>query len=333
MEAARAIAVAHWGADPCGGAYTLTWTALDLGTNATASWRNPTDAWNNAGANFDCRIDLNPQADFDFPKLCTVLDPRGRPPARPAARRRARASSCRRTTRRRCRPAERRARRAGARAPSTPPARIDDADGVDIVATDEPRRTLRKTTRGEVKTKTVKRCVPQGARARQARQALPPAKRSRPRQGSRSRAAQAHAQARQALSRAVGRGQPRRDDLRRRDSRDPLQPPHRDASSSPRARARAPGQRRRVAGRRELLVGHELGQRADPRRRRPAGRRPSPRRRRGRTSRPTATGRRATLACARSSASRSASTRPANVTSAPRPRARAARPPAARRRR
>src|SRR5688500_5463339 len=73
MEAARSIGVAHGGATPCGGSYVLTWTPLDIGTNATAAWRHPTDAWNNAGANFDCRIDLNPQADYDFPKLCTVL--------------------------------------------------------------------------------------------------------------------------------------------------------------------------------------------------------------------------------------------------------------------
>lgn len=73
MEAAKATAAAYWGAQPCGGSYTLQWTPLDLGTNATASWRNPTDAWNNAGQNFDCRIDINPGADFDYPKLCTVL--------------------------------------------------------------------------------------------------------------------------------------------------------------------------------------------------------------------------------------------------------------------
>jgi hypothetical protein len=73
MEAAKATAAAYWGSQPCGGTYTLQWTPLDQGTNATASWRNPTDAWANAGKNFDCRIDINPAADFDYPKLCTVL--------------------------------------------------------------------------------------------------------------------------------------------------------------------------------------------------------------------------------------------------------------------
>lgn len=73
LEAAKSTAIAHWGAQPCRGNIQLAWVPLDRGTNGTASWRNPTDAWNNASENFDCRIDLNTQADFDFPKLCSVL--------------------------------------------------------------------------------------------------------------------------------------------------------------------------------------------------------------------------------------------------------------------
>jgi hypothetical protein len=157
IEAARAVAVAHWGANPCGGAYTLTWVPLDYGTNATASWRNPTDAWNNAGANFDCRIDINPQADFDYPKLCTVLvhemghllgqqhDPN--PGQLMSAYYTTPLAACN----------TQEPTGSGA-APIAIPAQVDDADGVDIIASDEkPRRTLRKkTTRS---TKTVKRCV------------------------------------------------------------------------------------------------------------------------------------------------------------------------------
>ena len=156
MEAARSVAVAHWGANPCGGAYTLTWVSLDSGTNATASWRNPTDAWNNAGANFDCRIDINPHADFDYPKLCTVLvhemghllgrqhDPS--PGQLMSAYYTAPLPACNTQT-----PGD------AAAAPVAIPAQTFNADGIDIVATDEPRkRTLRKkTTRS---TKTVKRC-------------------------------------------------------------------------------------------------------------------------------------------------------------------------------
>ena len=155
MESARAIALAHWGANPCGGTYTLVWTPLEQYTNATATWRNPTHAWDNAGANFDCRIDLNPQADYDFPKLCTVLtheighllgqqhDPN---PDRlmsdyytvpiPA-----------------CRTAE----PAGTAPAISTPSGEDDADGIDIIASDEPRRVLRK--KPAAKTKSVRRCV------------------------------------------------------------------------------------------------------------------------------------------------------------------------------
>ena len=73
FQNARRIAEAHWGAPVCGGSVAISWTALDPGTNATATWRNPTDAWNNAAKNFDCVIEINTGADFDFAKLCTVL--------------------------------------------------------------------------------------------------------------------------------------------------------------------------------------------------------------------------------------------------------------------
>ena len=157
MEAARSIAVAHWNANPCGGAYTLTWTPLDAGTNATASWRNPTDAWNNAGANFDCRIDINPQADYDFPKLCTVLtheighllgqqhDPNAGQLM----------SAYYSTPLPACQTAE----PAGTAPAVSPLPSEDDLDGVDIVATDEPRRVLRKKPSAKTKTKSVRRCV------------------------------------------------------------------------------------------------------------------------------------------------------------------------------
>jgi hypothetical protein len=73
ITAAKRIAVEHWGRDACGGQVELRWTRLALGTNATASWRNPTDPWNDPAANFDCRIDLSTAADFDYTKLCTVV--------------------------------------------------------------------------------------------------------------------------------------------------------------------------------------------------------------------------------------------------------------------
>jgi hypothetical protein len=73
LQVARDIAKAHWSADPCGGQVQFAWVTMEATTNATASWRNPTDAWNNIGENFDCKVELNTQAEFDFQKLCTVV--------------------------------------------------------------------------------------------------------------------------------------------------------------------------------------------------------------------------------------------------------------------
>jgi Matrixin len=73
MTVARDIAQQHWGTAPCGGQVEIAWAQLDGETNATAAWRNPTDAWNNAGENFDCRIEFNAASDYDWPKLCTVM--------------------------------------------------------------------------------------------------------------------------------------------------------------------------------------------------------------------------------------------------------------------
>jgi matrixin len=73
MTLARDLAVRHWGGAACDGQVAIGWSVLEPGTNATASWRNPTDAWNNAGENFDCRIDFNVRAEFDWTKLCSVM--------------------------------------------------------------------------------------------------------------------------------------------------------------------------------------------------------------------------------------------------------------------
>lgn len=73
FNSARDIAQAHWGTSPCSGSVDIAWVSLDPDTNATAAWRNPTDAWNNPSQNFDCRIEFNANADYDWPKLCTVM--------------------------------------------------------------------------------------------------------------------------------------------------------------------------------------------------------------------------------------------------------------------
>jgi hypothetical protein len=71
----RAIAIAqnHWGGVPCGGNVAYTWQGLEPLTNARATWSNPSSAWGNAPANFDCEVVFNAIASFDFPMLCTVM--------------------------------------------------------------------------------------------------------------------------------------------------------------------------------------------------------------------------------------------------------------------
>lgn len=73
FQRARDIAQAHWGAVPCQGQVQFTWQGLEPLTNARATWSNPTDAWNNAGANFSCTVVFNAITKYDFPMLCTVM--------------------------------------------------------------------------------------------------------------------------------------------------------------------------------------------------------------------------------------------------------------------
>lgn len=73
FQRAFGIAKAHWGTAPCRGKVTFTWAGLEPQTNARATWSNPTDAWNNPRANFDCSIVFNTLTQYDFPMLCTVM--------------------------------------------------------------------------------------------------------------------------------------------------------------------------------------------------------------------------------------------------------------------
>ena len=70
---ARKIADSTWGYDPCGGAIALSWVTAAPTINATASWSNPTDAYNNPQQNGNCSVAFNDQQAYDWPMLCTVF--------------------------------------------------------------------------------------------------------------------------------------------------------------------------------------------------------------------------------------------------------------------
>lgn len=70
---ARRIADSTWGYDPCGGAVALSWVTAAPTINATATWSNPTDPYNNPQQNSSCSVAFNDQQSYDWPMLCTVF--------------------------------------------------------------------------------------------------------------------------------------------------------------------------------------------------------------------------------------------------------------------
>ena len=70
---ARRIADSTWGYDPCGGTVALSWVTAAPTINATASWANPTDPYNNPQQNGSCSVAFNDQQAYDWPMLCTVF--------------------------------------------------------------------------------------------------------------------------------------------------------------------------------------------------------------------------------------------------------------------
>jgi hypothetical protein len=69
---AHALAVAHWGVDPCGGQVTVTWAHMGSGINARSTWMSY-DIHNPATYS-QCAISYNLDVDWDWPKLCTVIE-------------------------------------------------------------------------------------------------------------------------------------------------------------------------------------------------------------------------------------------------------------------
>jgi hypothetical protein len=72
MTTAHQLAVNRWGMDPCGGQVTVTWAHMGAGINAQSRWMS-TDV-HDPSTYSSCSITYNLDVDWDWPKLCTVVE-------------------------------------------------------------------------------------------------------------------------------------------------------------------------------------------------------------------------------------------------------------------
>jgi hypothetical protein len=72
MTTAHSLAVARWGMEPCGGQVTVAWAHMGAGINARSQWMS-TDVHDPATYS-DCSISYNLDVDWDWPKICTVVE-------------------------------------------------------------------------------------------------------------------------------------------------------------------------------------------------------------------------------------------------------------------
>jgi hypothetical protein len=72
MTTAHTLAVARWGTDPCAGQVSVSWSHMGAGINARSQWMS-TDVHDPATYT-DCAISYNLDVDWDWPKLCTVVE-------------------------------------------------------------------------------------------------------------------------------------------------------------------------------------------------------------------------------------------------------------------
>jgi matrixin len=72
MATAHSLAVARWATDPCGGQVTMSWSHMGIGINARSQWMS-VDV-NDPSTYSDCAITYNLDVDWDWPKLCTVVE-------------------------------------------------------------------------------------------------------------------------------------------------------------------------------------------------------------------------------------------------------------------
>jgi hypothetical protein len=73
LQAARAVAVDHWGMTPCAGEVDISWGTLPADENATSTWTNQFQDYGDPKDNTVCSVTLNAGQDWDWPKLCTVF--------------------------------------------------------------------------------------------------------------------------------------------------------------------------------------------------------------------------------------------------------------------
>jgi Matrixin len=72
MATAHSLAVARWATDACGGQVAMSWTHMGQGINARSQWMS-IDV-NDPSTYSECSISYNLDVDWDWPKLCTVLE-------------------------------------------------------------------------------------------------------------------------------------------------------------------------------------------------------------------------------------------------------------------
>jgi Matrixin len=72
MTTAHALAVTRWGVDPCGGQVSVTWAHMGAGINARSQWMSTNVS--DPSTYSDCAISYNLDVDWDWPKLCTVVE-------------------------------------------------------------------------------------------------------------------------------------------------------------------------------------------------------------------------------------------------------------------
>src|SRR5215207_157132 len=72
MATGQTLATARWGVDPCGGQVAVSWSHMGPGINARSQWMS-IDI-NDASSYTECAITYNLDVDWDWPKLCTVIE-------------------------------------------------------------------------------------------------------------------------------------------------------------------------------------------------------------------------------------------------------------------